>query len=76
MPDCRSRWAIQSGVGRVGSTPVTARAANWSQPAGSLTVTSYAPPSTAGMVTASATSWKPTVSAIEASRARPRIEKQ
>ena len=76
MPAARSRCCIQAGLGALGSSPVTARAQNWSQPVGSSTRDRIARPSIGGSATESATSRKATPSAVAASRASPRIDRQ
>ena len=47
-PESESRWAIQSGVVAAGSMPLTTRATNTGQPAGSSMTTGYPSPLGAG----------------------------
>ena len=74
MPAWVSRRDMQSGVGAAGSTPVTTRPANRSQPTVSRTSTGYAGTSVAPGAGASAGSRNGTPNAWPSSRAMPRTD--
>ncbi len=73
MPASWTRRRSQSGLGRFGSIPVTVRATNRSQPAGSSIRTSYPRPFGFG-VSSSAGSRSSVSYAIAVSRATPRSD--
>ena len=73
MPDSASRRWISSGVGALGSSPVTVRAENRSQPTRSSISTGQ--PSASGAATATAAGSAYGASkACESSRAMPRTD--